>query len=95
MAEIPKVAGNKLSDLLIAGLTKSVEERALAPIIGNANFVSGLVKLGIAYGVNKYAGNKSYLKSIALGFGIDGVEDCVTHALKWVMGNNSSTAGAI
>ena len=75
--EIPKIAEMKISSLFIAGVTKSVEERLLAPVIGNANVVSGLVKLGIAFGIPKL--NKSeWVQSIALGFAVDGVEDLVT-----------------
>jgi hypothetical protein len=75
--EIPKIAEMKISSLFIAGVTKSVEERLLAPVIGNANVVSGLVKLGIAFGIPKLS-KAEWVSSIALGFAVDGVEDLVT-----------------
>lgn len=62
-------------DLFGAGLVKYVEERALAPYIGNATIKSGAIKLGIGLGARRFAGKGLVGDSLSLGFGVDGVED--------------------
>lgn len=80
-----KLLGKKVSgevsyvDLLGAGIVKYAEERALAPYIGNGTLKSGLVKLGVGVGARKFIGKGFVGDSVSLGFGIDGVEDIMTH----------------
>lgn len=78
MKILGKVGEMDLPELFVAGITKQIEERALSPIIGNSNFMSGGLKLLIASVIPK--SNKWY-KSVAMGFGIDGVEDVVVSIL--------------
>lgn len=73
-----KVAGFGIDELAVAGVTKYFEERFLANIVGDANLVSGAVKLGIGMFLPK---ENKYIKSVALGFGIDGIEDILSTIL--------------
>ena len=82
-----RLLGKKVSgavsymDLLGAGVVKYAEERALAPYLGNGTLKSGIVKLGIGLGARKFLGKGLLGDSVSLGFGIDGVEDVLTHVL--------------
>ena len=80
-----KLLGKKVTgavsymDLLGAGVVKFAEERALTPYIGNGTLKSGLIKLGVGFGTRKFMGRGFMGDSLSLGFGIDGVEDILTH----------------
>ena len=80
-----RLLGKKVSgavsymDLLGAGVVKYAEERALTGYIGNGSLKSGLIKLGIGLGARKFLGKGLFGDSVSLGFGIDGVEDILTH----------------
>lgn len=80
-----KLLGKKVSgavsymDLLGAGVVKYAEERALSGYIGNGTLKSGLIKLGIGLGARRFLGKGLLGDSVSLGFGIDGVEDVLTH----------------
>ena len=80
-----KLLGKKVSgavsymDLLGAGVVKYAEERALSGYIGNGTLKSGIIKLGIGLGARKFLGKGLLGDSVSLGFGIDGVEDVLTH----------------
>lgn len=84
------VAGMGLDELFVSGIAKQVEERTLTPIIGNSNYLSGGLKLLIASFIPK---TNKYLKAVAMGFGIDGVEDIVVSLLGG--GNGSSAVNEI
>lgn len=80
-----RLLGKKVSgavsymDLIGAGVIKYAEERALSGYIGNGTLKSGIVKLGIGLGARKFLGKGLLGDSVSLGFGIDGVEDVLTH----------------
>lgn len=80
-----RLLGKKVSgavsymDLLGAGVVKYAEERALSGYIGNGTLKSGIIKLGIGLGARKFLGKGLLGDSVSLGFGIDGVEDVLTH----------------
>jgi len=80
-----KLLGKKVTgsvdymDLLGAGVVKYAEERALTPMIGNGTLKSGLIKLAAGFGARKFIGRGIIGDSVSLGFGIDGVEDILTH----------------
>lgn len=80
-----RLLGKKVSgavsymDLLGAGVVKYTEERMLAGYIGNGTLKSGIVKLGIGLGARKFLGKGLVGDSVSLGFGIDGVEDILSH----------------
>ncbi|VUT28013.1 MAG: hypothetical protein SYNGOMJ08_00572 [Candidatus Syntrophoarchaeum sp. GoM_oil] len=57
---------------------KSVGEKTLAPIIGNGNLKSGLIKLAIGFGARKFLGKGVIGDSLSLGMSVDGVEDILT-----------------
>jgi hypothetical protein len=87
MKDLGNLPAVKFSDLLIAGVVKSVEERLIAQTpLGNGNLISGGVKLfGGAIcpgeGIWKYG-------KIALT--IDGVEDVIQGLLGTFLGGSSS-----
>jgi len=83
MANIIKTKIGKvdISTLAIAGLTKYFEERLFATFIGNGTLMSGAIKLGIGMATQSFLGNNKYANAVALGFGIDGVEDILTSVL--------------
>ena len=99
-----KLLGKKVSgevsytDLFGAGLVKYIEERTLAPYIGNATLKSGLIKLGMGLGARKFIGRGVLGDSMSLGFGVDGVEDILTGVLGGKplpgMGGDNSTGDA-
>lgn len=82
-----KLLGKKVTgavsytDLVGAGIVKYAEERLLTPYIGNGSLKSGAIKLGIGLGARKFLGRGMVGDSVSLGFGIDGVEDLLTHFL--------------
>ena len=91
-----KIAGLDLLTLGIAGLTKYAEERALTPLIGNASFMSGAVKIAAALVIQGTAKENKYAKAVALGFGVDGVEDLITAGLNMVgFGANGGNQGGL
>jgi hypothetical protein len=76
-----KIGGSDLLTIFVAGATKTVEERMLARIIGNGTVLSGVIKLAIGgWGIPMVAGShksNSIVRGVALGFGVDGVEDII------------------
>jgi len=81
-----KIFGTKIgkvdvTTLAIAGVTKYFEERLFATFIGNGTLMSGAVKLGIGMATQSFLGNNKWANAVALGFGIDGVEDILTSLL--------------
>ncbi len=62
--------------LMIAGV-KIVEERLLATFVGNGSVLSGGVKIGGAFVVNKFVGGK-VSDVLATALMVDGAEDIVT-----------------
>lgn len=69
------VGGVPMRDLIGAGIAKPVMEVAVSPFVGNANIVSGVVKLGLGLAVGHFLG-KSYLpRCAAIGLAVDGTED--------------------
>lgn len=72
-------------DLVGGSIVKPLAEGALSPIVGNGNFISGIVKFGIAFGAAKYGGSGRVPKSVAIGCGMDGAEDIII-AIKGKLG---------
>jgi len=84
-----KVGSVGLETLLVAGGTKYFEERMLAPYIGNGTLFSGAAKVGVGMMLPQVAGNGKYPNAMALGFGIDGVEDLLQALLGGSLGQNA------
>ncbi len=70
----PKVQQSGLFDVFAMGIAKSVTERTLTPMIGNATVKSGIIKL---IGGSVLHGRNKYLNYVSGGLVIDGVEDIV------------------
>jgi len=73
-----KVGGYDIGTIFIASAAKNIEERILSPIIGDGTIISGAIKLGIGLFLPKLAGSGKIQNAVALGFGIDGVDDIFT-----------------
>lgn len=81
-------------DALLLGGMKTVSERVIAKTpVGNATFLSGVVKLfgsGLVHGVSK---NK-YAKLFGSALGVDAMEDLATAMLKMVgVGGSNGVSG--
>lgn len=70
----PKVQASGLMDVALLGVSKSVTERLLTPVIGNASYQSGAIKL-IAGGLIQGKGKVG--KIAGGGLVIDAMEDIV------------------
>lgn len=75
-------------DLIGGSITKPLVEGILSPVVGNGNFVSGVVKMGAAVAAAKYGGKGRVPKSIAIGAGMDGAEDLII-AIKGKIGGEA------
>jgi hypothetical protein len=69
------VGSSNMKELAVAGIAKYGGEKALQPVVGNGNMVSGASKLALAVGIDSVGGNSTVAKGTALGVGIDGIED--------------------
>ena len=87
IGSLGKVESMNFTDLLLTGLVKSVEERMLTKIVGNGNFFSGAVKLGIG----AVMPSNGMLKVGKNAFVIDGAEDIV-NALTGMTGLGTMTS---
>ncbi len=86
-----------IGEAFAVGLSKSLTERLLAPLIGNGSYMSGGVKLLGAYLIPK-AHRGALTKVIATGLAVDGVEDIINALSASFLGgagNDASTSGMI
>lgn len=67
---------SRLIDAFAITALKVAEENALAPFVGNANLMSGGLKLGIGL-LSSYFGKSKFTEYIGVAFLIDGGEDIV------------------
>jgi len=88
------VGPTNVQTLAIAGITKYSAERAMTPVVGNANFVSGGVKLGTALVADSFMGSNAMGRGVALGVGIDGIEDLLTASLNQTGIGGGSQSGS-
>ena len=91
------VGSSNMKELAVADIAKFGGERALKPVVGDANMVSGASKLALAVGIDQVGGNSTVAKGTALGVGIDGIEDLLFNitnqggnALGGLMGGSST-----
>lgn len=87
----PKVQESGLVDVFAMGISKSVTEAALAPIIGNGTVKSGIIKL---VGGSVLHGRNKYMNYVAGGLVVDGVEDVVKALVMPVIGGMIPSANA-
>lgn len=100
---MPTIAKSKAGKLnlgdafIIAGM-KTIEERALTPVIGNANLMSGGIKIALSLVSAKILGGK-WGSLLATAFAVDGTEDVVSSIFGGGLlgglfgGNNITTIG--
>jgi len=81
-----KVGELGLDELFVSGFSKQLGERFLSGFVGNSNFISGVAKLIIASLMPK---SNKYIKAVAMGIGVDGVEDIIINLL-----GGATTTGA-
>lgn len=83
-----------LGEAFAIGLTKSLGERLLSPLIGNGTYLSGGVKLAGAYLVPKMLGGKMG-RVAGTALAVDGVEDiinAISASFFGAAGNDSSVS---
>lgn len=73
-----KVGEFSIGEAFVIGLTKSLAEKVLTPVIGNGTLMSGSIKLAGAWGIPKYVLKGQTGKVIGTALAVDGVEDIVT-----------------
>lgn len=103
MADITdqNVGPTNLGELAVAGVAKFAGERALKPVVGDGNMISGATKVALGVGIDSVAGNSTLAKGTALGVGIDGIEDLLftvsnqTGVASSVMGGSGSISEAV
>lgn len=99
MAEIlSKPVGEfNVGEAFAIGVSKSLTEAMLNPVIGNGNFLSGSIKMTGAYFLPKIPHMKGKIgKTVASGLAVDGVEDIIHAVVNWATGNTGTAdSGAI
>ena len=80
-----------------AGVIKSIEERALIPLVGNGTLVSAGVKGVVGYGIHAFGGSGKIQDMASMAFTMDAVEDFVNvlfngNLLSGVLGGGNATA---
>ena len=97
-----KVSGD-IMDLVLAGIVKYFAEKALTPLVGNGNLMSGLTKLGIGVGLDMFGGSNKIAKIGKTAMVLDGVEDVTQYVIGMITkkvpalngGNNSPSMATI
>jgi hypothetical protein len=82
-----KVGEFNIGEAVAIGISKQISERVLMRFTGNSSYMSGALKLGLSWGVGKYApsmGGAS--KIIATGLAVDGAEDIALNIVNMLMG---------
>lgn len=96
MGLIEKKLGDfSLGEAFAVGITKTLAEQVLAPLIGNGNYVSGGVKLVSAWAVPKYLLKNEYGKVLGTALAVDGVEDVINALFSDNAGQMKSESGLI
>lgn len=80
-------------DALGIALTKNVEERLLAPVIGNGTLVSAGVKGIAGVVVPILGGENKWTRMISTAFIVDAMEDMVNTAFQFFQGATGSANG--
>ena len=77
MAEEIKVGEFSIGEALGIAVSKQITERVLMMTpVGNSTYMSGALKLALAYGVGKYAPPMGGIRNmVATGIAVDGAED--------------------
>ena len=79
-----KPSANMYIDALAIAGCKTLEERLLAPVVGNGTFVSGAVKGALGLGIPMVAGQNKWTKLIGTAFMVDSAEDVLNAILKMI-----------
>lgn len=92
-----KVGEFSISEAFAIGLSKSLSEQLLAPVIGNGNYMSGATKLVLAWGLPKYMpGFKgNFGKTVATGLAVDGTEDIINSLFSDAFGQSKAEGGLL
>ena len=90
-----KVGEFSIAEAFAIGISKSITEQLLAPVIGNGNYQSGAIKLVMAWAIPKYILKNSIGKTVATGMAVDGVEDVLRALFSDSFGNSASENGMI
>jgi len=77
-------------DAIGIALVKTLGERAMAPIVGNGTFVSGIAKGVLAFVIPTVGGNNKWTRIGSTAFMVDSAEDFVTAGMRMLTGGNTS-----
>ncbi len=72
-------------------IVKNIEERLLAPVIGNGTIGSGIVKAIAGFLIPTVGGKNKYTRVISTAFIVDSAEDFVNAGFKMISGASGST----
>jgi len=97
MVKFLEKKGGKLSltdAMLIAG-TKTISEKLLArvPLVGNASYQSGFIKIAGAMGLNQFVGGKTG-DILGTALMVDGAEDVANKLIGNFLGSGNSNGRA-
>ena len=82
----PKESKNLFIEALALAGFKSVEERLLAPIIGNGTLKSGIVKGAAGFIIPSFLGTNKWTRIISTAFIMDSAEDLVNVGMQYFKG---------
>ena len=81
-------------DALGIAIVKSVEERLLAPFIGNGTLVSGGIKGIAGVGIPILGGDNKITRTLSTAFIVDAMEDVVNAAFQFFAGATRPSGGS-
>ena len=90
-----QVGDFSLGEAFAIGLTKSLSEQLLSRIIGNGTYVSGALKMGMAWAIPKYALKNKFGKTVGTALAVDGTEDIINNLFKGGMASGESKSNLI
>lgn len=97
MGKILKTKPSKSAymDAIGIALVKSLEERLLAPIIGNGTLMSGAIKGAVGFVLPAIVGSNKWSGIISTAFIVDSAEDLVNVALNSFGFGAGGSSGAV
>ena len=85
---------NLFLDALGIAIVKNVEERLLAPFIGNGTLVSGGIKGIAGVGIPIMGGENKITRTLSTAFIVDAMEDVVNTAFQFFAGATGPSGGS-
>ena len=94
--KIGKPSASTYKDALIIAGIKTVEERLLAPIIGNGTLKSGIIKAVVGFVLPSIGGSNKWTNLAGTAFIVDSTEDLVNAGLQMMgWGGAGANSGVV